>query len=435
MKKKVQEANKIRQTLMAQKQKELQAKQKEWLEEELAARQARGEDTGLWGQMAATKSTIFRMKTELAKANKEISIKYGNVYSPEEEKDNLFSQMESQLPIVRPGDASIAAPFTSRQPSVRSVVDLIRQGRCTMLSALQQQQIMMLDCMIYAFTLSALSLEGARSSERQMMASGQLLTVASLAFSYSSPVEKMHPIRPVRSLFHSSVFISTLGQAAIHLGCMAYAVKMATEEMGPEEMKKVLEFNKSVKAGEDVSGLVDDSDDPLAGFWSLWSKPFMPNLFNTVIFLVETSQMIAVLLVNYKGRPWMKGVLENHALALSLFTCIGGVAVCAWSVSPELNGLIHLVPFPNDEFRWKVMALVLTTIFGTFVWDRLVTFLFARDIFNAMFAEAAKTTLMDLFPMVKTLGKVLGVFALIGSGNPLLWFGAFWFYRKSRQNN
>ena len=67
------------------------------------------------------------------------------------------------------GDASIAAPFTTRTPSVRSVVDLIRQGRCTLLSALMQQQIMMLESIIAAYSLSALSLHNARSSERQLM--------------------------------------------------------------------------------------------------------------------------------------------------------------------------------------------------------------------------------------------------------------------------
>ena len=75
---------------------------------------------------------------------------------------------EHEVPIVRPGDASIAAPFTSRVPSVRSVVQLIRQGRCTLLSALQQQQIMMLESVISAVTLSSLSLEGSRTSERQV---------------------------------------------------------------------------------------------------------------------------------------------------------------------------------------------------------------------------------------------------------------------------
>ena len=51
---------------------------------------------------------------------------------------------------VRPGDASVAAPFTSRMSTVRAVVNLIRQGRCTLLSALMQQQIMMLECIIQA---------------------------------------------------------------------------------------------------------------------------------------------------------------------------------------------------------------------------------------------------------------------------------------------
>eukprot|EP01052_Picozoa_sp_SAG31_P001201 SAG31_NODE_40_length_31360_cov_6.751575_9_plen_82_part_00 len=60
-----------------------------------------------------------------------------------------------------------------------------------------------------------------------------------------------------------------------------------------------------VRAGEDV--VVDDSEDPLAEIMALWSQPFLPNLLNTVTFLVETAQIIAVLFVNYKGRPWMVG--------------------------------------------------------------------------------------------------------------------------------
>ena len=37
-----------------------------------------------------------------------------------------------------------------------------------------------------------------------------------------------------------------------------------------------------------------------------WQAPFLPNLLNSVVFLVETSQMISVFFANYKGRPWMK---------------------------------------------------------------------------------------------------------------------------------
>jgi len=281
--------------------------------------------------------------------------------------------------------------------------------------------------MISAYTLSALSLEGARSSERQMMASGWLLSIASLAFSYSAPVDKMHRLRPIRSLFHPAIFISILCQAAIHLGTMVYAVRLATETMGPQLLEEVKQFQKAALAGE---ADIEESEDSWAEMMMLWSRPFKPNLLNTNVFLVETAQIIAVLFVNYKGRPWMKGVMENHALFLSLFATVGGVAFCSWGVSPELNSLIHLEPFPNDEYRWQIMALVGISILGSFICDRVVTAIFAREIFAAMLVETANTRLSDLVPIVMTLFKVAGGFILLGTGNPILWAGAYWLYRK-----
>ncbi len=79
---------------------------------------------------------------------------------------------------------------------------------------------MMLESIISAYVFSALSLGGARSSERQMMATSWLLMTASIAFSYATPIEKMHPQRPLRSLFHPAVLLSMFGQAAIHLFAM-----------------------------------------------------------------------------------------------------------------------------------------------------------------------------------------------------------------------
>ena len=73
---------------------------------------------------------------------------------------------------------------------------------------------MMLEATISAFVLSALSLEGARSSERQMIGSSWLLMIASLAFTYATPIEKMHPCRPLKSLFHPAIFFSMFGQVS-----------------------------------------------------------------------------------------------------------------------------------------------------------------------------------------------------------------------------
>ena len=170
----------------------------------------------------------------------------------------------------------------------------------------------------------------------------------------------------------------------------------------------------------------------MASFVALWTTPFMPNLLNTSVFLVETAQCIAVLLVNYKGRPFMKGISENHSLFLSVFACVAMCVCCAWGTFPEINELIHLQPFPDDAFRWRVIGLVLASIAGTFIWDRLCTAIFAPRIFKAMMDEAKQTSLADTLPALLSLGKVLGVLAILGTGNLLVAGVAFWFYRKMK---
>jgi len=56
--------------------------------------------------------------------------------------------------------------------------------------------------------------------------------------------------------------------------------------------------------------------------------------------------------------------MENHALFLSVATTVAGCGACAWGISPQLNAAIHLEPFPDDAFRWRIMGLVGASILG-----------------------------------------------------------------------
>lgn len=237
-----------------------------------------------------------------------------------------------------------------------------------------------------------------------------------------------------------------LGQAAIHLGCMVYAIRLATDAMGPGALKEVVDFHKTqkmIRLGQLCKdGLavptggcpVDPSmeDDWKAWAMSLLNTPFLPNLLNTVTWLVETSQMCAVTFVNYKGRPWMKGLMENHALFISTFLCIFLIGACAWELMPQANSLLHLAPFPSDEFRFKVMGLVFMSLVGTFIWDRLCVAVFSPTIMKAMVDNAKETTMEDVTSVLTTLGKVLGCMLVYLTGNPLIWIGAIWYYRKQK---
>jgi cation-transporting ATPase 13A1 len=162
-----------------------------------------------------------------------------------------------------------------------------------------------------------------------MMASSWLLMTAGLAFSYASPVDKMHPLRPLQSLFNPAIIFSILGQAAIHIACMTLAVSWATEAMGPEKLAEVTEFFRRARAKEIDQSELCAEDDMMCQFNAFWMAPFMPNLLNSVVFLVETSQMIAVYFANYKGRPWMKGERHYRApIKFSLLTVRFGDQVC-----------------------------------------------------------------------------------------------------------
>lgn len=103
------------------------------------------------------------------------------------------------------------------------------------------------------------------------------------------------------------------------------------------------------------------------------------------------------MLVNYKGRPWMKGATENPALLYSLAACVAGICVAAWEVMPYLNETLGLVPLPTDDMRYTLLSILGVTLVGSFVWDRLCVALFAPRIFAAQLTELASLRLSDFW--------------------------------------
>merc|ERR1719253_426053 len=273
-----------------------------------------------------------------------------------------------ELPMVKIGDASVAAPFTSKMPSIRSCVDIVRQGRCTLVTSIQMYQILALNCLISSYSLSVLYLDGVKYGDTQMTAMGILQSVSFMSISRTKPLDKLSPVKPLTSIFHPSLFTSLLFQFAVHLVTMYIATREAKKFM-PVDFKVELD-------GE-----------------------FAPGILNSVVFLVSNVQHVTVFVVNLQGRPFMSGLTENRPLLWSLLAAFILTFMFASESVPSLNKYFQLVAFPDEAFRDFILKILVTDVITCFCFDRLMKLIFCPKI---LFASLEGTTIKDVFSVGKT---------------------------------
>ena len=249
-----------------------------------------------------------------------------------------------------------------------------------------QYQIMALQCLISSYSLSVLYLDGVKFGDTQMTAMGMLGSVSFLSVSRSKPLDKLSKVRPLSSIFHPASFISLLGQFAIHLVTMVVAVRAAKSYLPPDYQAEL-------------------------------DGQFSPGILNTVVFLVSNVQQVTVFFVNLQGRPFMTGITENRPLLWSLAGTFILTFMFASESVPEMNRYFQLVPFPDDGFRSFILISLGMDLVGTFVFDRLMKFFFARDI---LIASVQGTRTKDVMALVRTF-VIIGFLMYQFLGNSDQW--------------
>ncbi|CAM9834772.1 unnamed protein product [Scytosiphon promiscuus] len=217
---------------------------------------------------------------------------------------------------VRTGDASLAAPFTSKKPSIAAVVDVVRQGRCTLAAVVHTYQMVALHALFSSYTSSVLYLMNVRWPQRPMILSQLMFAPLSLALASPGAPDEMSPIRPrpPTSVFNRSTFVSLLGQAAVHVASMAYAVRAAKIFAPPE-----------ASPAKVVHGILGPA--------------FIPNLVSNTVFLMATIQSVSVSVVNFKGRPFMAGILETPAIFLPAVSIVAFCFAVVLEIVPPANAV------------------------------------------------------------------------------------------------
>jgi len=233
-------------------------------------------------------------------------------------------EQEDSPQIVKPGDASMAAPFTAREPNVMPCTAIIRQGRSTLVTTLQMFKILGLMCLTTAFSLSILYLEGIKLGDLQATASGLLSAALFFMLSSAKPVKQLSPQRPHSKIFCAYVFTSLLGQFAVHLTFLVFVYKASLAETPAEQRQQ------------------PDAD-------------FAPNLVNSACFLCSFAIQVTTFAVNYVGRPFNVSLTEHKMFFYTLLAAGGFYVLAVTQGLPPLNDAVELVALPP----WLQVQLLL----------------------------------------------------------------------------
>ncbi|KAG0149092.1 hypothetical protein CROQUDRAFT_89665 [Cronartium quercuum f. sp. fusiforme G11] len=238
-------------------------------------------------------------------------------------------------PQIKLGDASVAAPFTSKLSHVAAVSTIIRQGRCTLVATTQMYKILASNCLISAYSLSVQYLDGVKFGDYQMTIQGMCMSACFLCISRAKPVERLSKERPQGSIFNGYVVVTVLAQFLCHLAALIYITGLC-EQTSPRSK----EINLDAE--------------------------FEPSLLNSAIYLLSTCQSVATFAVNFQGRPFREDIKENKPLFYGLLGA-AAVAFCgATNFVPEANGWLQLVDMPTN-FRVQLCIVMLLDFGGSFL--------------------------------------------------------------------
>ncbi|KAL1963059.1 hypothetical protein VTN77DRAFT_8705 [Rasamsonia byssochlamydoides] len=260
------------------------------------------------------------------------------------------SMLEQELddgepPTIKLGDASVAAPFTSKLANVVAIPNILRQGRCTLVATIQMYKILALNCLISAYSLSVIYLDGIKFGDGQVTISGMLMSVCFLSISRAKSVEGLSKERPQPNIFNMYIIGSVLGQFAIHIATLVY-------------------LSNYVAKIEPRTGEVD-----LEG-------EFEPSLLNSAVYLLQLIQQISTFSINYQGRPFRESIRENKAMYWGLVGASAVAFSCATEFIPELNEKLRLVPFSN-EFKVTLTVLMILDYVGCWIIENVLKQLFS----------------------------------------------------------
>ncbi|BGP41120.1 hypothetical protein JCM10449v2_005089 [Rhodotorula kratochvilovae] len=212
-------------------------------------------------------------------------------------------------------EASVAAPFTSRQPDIRCFLEVIKEGRASLVTSFSCFKFMALYSLIQFTTVSLLYAIASTLGDFQFLYIDlALILPIAVTMGRTEPFPRIHPKRPTANLMSKKVLTSLIGQIVLTSGFQVFTFLF-------------------IRSRDWYTPPVIDPD-----------QLDITSYENTSLFLLSSFQYILVAAVFCVGPPYRKPLYSNRWLVAAL------VALSSFS--------LYTLFMPTDAFTFRLLEFI-----------------------------------------------------------------------------
>ncbi|KAJ1843443.1 hypothetical protein LPJ57_009743, partial [Coemansia sp. RSA 486] len=271
-------------------------------------------------------------------------------------------------------EASVAAPFTSHTKDIRCVVELLKEGRCSIATSFGCFKFMALYSMIQFTSCCLLYVYNVNLSDGQYLFI-DLFTILPIAvcMDRSKPYTRLVPRRPSASLTSKKVLTSLLGNVVLVIAFQVAVFFIVEAQPWYQKPRP------------------DDPSDPDS----------VPNKcdLSTALFLFSLFQYLFAGIVFNIGPPYRQSAFRNYTY-LAVVALL--VAFDLWMLLAPVNGFYSLFSIEHTKVGWRFWIL------GMAVANFVACYVGERFIFPRIAIPLAKTLRLVRWGLLSTYSRLRG---------------------------
>lgn len=225
-------------------------------------------------------------------------------------------------------EASVAAPFTSNVFNISCVLDVIKEGRASLVTSFSCFQYMSLYSAIQFVTVTILYSRGSNLGDFQFLYIDLLLIVPIAIFmSWSKPYDKLVKKRPSSNLVSAKILVPL---------CVSILIILAFQLIPWLTVQHMPWYVRPIVAGDDA---VSSSD-------------------NTVLFFVSNFQYVLTAVILSQGPPYREPMTKNTGFIVDVsLSVLASFTLMYMNPQSWLGKLLQLTGI-SKTFRWFIVVII-----------------------------------------------------------------------------